>query len=256
MSEEEKPLGKREVPASTGKKLIGLKTIGYKDYLASRVLFNSNLLHQACIYANTCIEKEMKAYLFAMNIDFGKNHDTMNLYNLLYRNKKNTAEEINKDFIKILNKIYKSRYYESLPPSYNFVIIRNKFLAELDYIYSVLESKVIYGLKSHSWQIKPLYKVHKENGDIRLYFNNYLLSKIDKIEFLNLPDFVHEFRVVFNHETIEATYEIPFNKNSQQFIYEGLIPSEDGRSNKISNMHEGVVPMVYRNGELLSLKQE
>lgn len=133
MLKSDKLLNSFAVPAELGKRLVGLKSSGYKDYLAARILFNQNELHQACFFANTCIEKELKACLYALNVEVSKkSHDTINLYNtLLFRNKA-LAEILNKEFIKVLSKIYRSRYYESLEANYNFVIIKNKFLAELD----------------------------------------------------------------------------------------------------------------------------
>jgi HEPN domain-containing protein len=245
----------RDVPINIAKKLFGLKVMAYKDYLAARVLFNNNMLPQACIYANTCIEKEIKAYLFALVVKFGKDHNTISLYNRLFNNKKEVAEKLNKNFISIINRIYESRYYENLNPNFNFVINRNKFLSELDYTYSILEPTVKYGLVSQSRYMTPLYESDKQSKNPVLFLNNYLLNNIDRSRFLNQPDFVYEFRVVVNHEIFEALYEIPFNKNPEDFKMIALVPSIDGISYTISNHHFNLPPpAVYRNGELLKVK--
>ena len=47
------------IDLTKAQKLIGLKTMAYKEYIAARILFNNNHLHQATFFANTCIEKEL-----------------------------------------------------------------------------------------------------------------------------------------------------------------------------------------------------
>jgi hypothetical protein len=44
-------------PIEKAKRLIGLKNSAYKDYIAARILFNHSEFQQACIFANTCLEK-------------------------------------------------------------------------------------------------------------------------------------------------------------------------------------------------------
>src|SRR5689334_6325657 len=119
--------GYRQISRKDGKKIIGFKSTAYKEYLAARHLLNDNFLHQAAIFMNTCIEKEIKAYLFALNVPAGKKHDTFILYNLLNQHKPEITKKINPDFIKVISKVYTSRYYEDLDVGFNFVIIRNKF---------------------------------------------------------------------------------------------------------------------------------
>ncbi len=79
------------------------------------------------------------------------------------------------------------------------------------------------------------------------------MNEISRAEFLKMPDFVYEFRVAFNHETLEATYDIPFNLEPGKFIFEGLTPSTNGQSHKLSNFHPNLKPNVFRNGELLGM---
>ncbi len=125
----EERLGTKQMTLEQGKKFVGLKSTSYKEYLAARHLLNDGFLHQAAFFMNTCIEKEIKAYLLAMDVQVNIKHDTFKLYNLLKNHKPKIAEKLNSDFIKVVSKIYTSRYYEDLGPGYNFVIIRNKFLA-------------------------------------------------------------------------------------------------------------------------------
>lgn len=134
-------MGVNEMNLEQAKKFVVLKSMAYKEYLAARHLLNTtDFLHQTAFFMNTCIERELKAYLFALNIQVNFQHDTFKLLNLLRSQKPKIVEKINPDFIKVISKIYTSRYYEDLGPDYNFVIVRNKFLAELDNTFSKLES--------------------------------------------------------------------------------------------------------------------
>lgn len=229
--------GQRKINLEEGKKIIGLKSTAYKEYLAARHLLNDNFLHQAAFFINTCIEKEFKAYLFALNVDVTVKHNTFKLYNILKSHKPNIEKKLNPDFLKIISKIYESRYYEDLGTRYNFVIIKNKFLAELDYTYSFLEPLSRFKLGRDKQIPKTNFDIDKEQHNIFLYRNNYLLNKIDKSKFLNQSDVVYEFRIVFTHQIIEVKYEIPFNKEHNKFIYEGLKPDSNRKTFYISNHH-------------------
>src|SRR5688572_23793819 len=130
---ENKPYHQRKIILAEAKKIIGLKAMAYKDYIAARNLLHSGLFHQGAFFINTCIEKELKAYLFANKINVNFGHDTPKLLNSVSQIERvDWVNEINLEFIEVIFKIYKSRYFENLDPGYNFVINRNKFLAELD----------------------------------------------------------------------------------------------------------------------------
>jgi HEPN domain-containing protein len=233
----EESIGTKKMSLEQGKKFIGLKSTSYKEYLAARHLLNDGFLHQAAFFMNTCIEKEIKAYLLAMDVQVNIKHDIFKLYNLLKKYNPNVTDQINPDFIKTVSKIYTSRYYEDLGAGYNFVIIRNKFLAELDYTFSILEPTTRFKLGRDKEVPKTSYERDIEAKNPVLHRNNYILCNIDKAEFLNQPDLVYEYRVVFNHEIIEALYSIPFNKEHDKFIFEGLKPLDDNRSFQLSNHH-------------------
>ncbi len=245
-----------EEPVEKAKKLIGLKYSAYKDYIAARILFLNSQLHQAAFFANTCIEKELKACLYSLGVDCRVQHDSFKLLNLLNNHNPETYNKLKPDFIKMLTKIYKSRYHEDLNPGYNFVIIKNKFLAELDFTYSILEPKVRYKTKREPDIAKTIYELDVLNKMPRVLLNNYLYNNISKEKFLKMPDTVFEFRIIFNHEVVEALYSIPENTDWDRFIYEGLVsPPENNQSFQISNQHPGINDIaVTRNGILHSMK--
>jgi HEPN domain-containing protein len=210
-----------------GKKFIGFKSTAYKEYLAARHLLNDNFLHQAAFFINTCLEKEIKAYLFCLDIRVNIKHDIFKLFNLLNQHQPGINKELNIDFFKTVSKIYTTRYYEDLGPGFNFVMIKNKFLAELDYTFSILESKSRFKISRDSEIRKSNYEIDKENKNPMLFRNNYLLNNISKEYFLNQEDWVYEYRVLLNHEIIEAFYAIYYNQEYNKFSYVGLKPLDD-----------------------------
>lgn len=242
-------------PVEKAKRLIGLKHSAYKDYVAARILFLNEQLHQAALFANTCIEKELKACLYSLGVDCKIKHDSFKIFNLMCTHDLKTFNKLNSDFIKVLSKAYESRYHESLSPGYNFVIIKRKFLAELDYTYSVLESKVRYKIKRIEGEpFKSNYDIDIMNKYPIVVRDNYLFNEITKEEYLSNSDVVFEFRVMFNHEVAEANYIIPKNIDFNKFEYEGL-SSDDNKSFKISNHQIGINQInVYRNGILQAVK--
>jgi HEPN domain-containing protein len=203
------------------KRTVGLKDNAFKDYLASRVLFNEELLMQACFFACTSLEKEIKAYMEVMGKKISIKHDLKKLFSLLKIEKPDVGSRLNGEFFEVLNKIYKARYTESLPANYNFTIVRNKFLSELDYSYSVLNPLFKFRLSSIKEYGKTKYENASEKKDPRLLNNNYLLSGISKEDFFKNPDIVLEYRIASNHEIFEVLYRVPGILNDNKFMFEG-----------------------------------
>lgn len=247
-----------EEPTEKGKKLVGLKQSAFKDYTAARLLFLNSQLHPASFFANTCIEKELKSCLYTFGINVTVQHDSFKLLNILRQYDEKTFSLINPDFLKVLTKIYESRYHEGLNPGYNFVVIRRKFLAELDYTYQLLERKVRFKLKKLDGDVpKSLYEISVLNKLPSVVFDNYLYNDISKEQYLSSEDDVYEFRMLFNHEVIDGSYTIPSNSESTRFIYEALTPSNNNQSFSISNNHPEKIKniMLTRNGILQSRKE-
>jgi HEPN domain-containing protein len=214
-----------------GKTFVGLKSMAYKDYLAARHLINDGFFHQSAFLMNTCLEKEFKAYLFASDIPYNTNHDTFKLYNLLKKHKPSITEEINSDFIKLLTKIYNSRYFEKLGIGYNFVIVRNKFLAEIDATFALLEgkTKIVYTPDNTP------YALHKRKKYPMLIRNNYYLTNVSKEQFLNQEDWVYEFRIGSKASILEVMYQITKNDEHTRISYEALSLTDDSNSYIISH---------------------
>jgi HEPN domain-containing protein len=230
MSEDDEKF--RTAAIKDAKQVIGLKSMAYKDYLAARKLLNTGMLHQAAFLINTCIEKELKSYLFARNINFNSTHEIQKLLGIISNlPDADWTKKINSEFIKVVSKIYKSRYFEILGPGYNFVINKNKFLAEFDYTYAELEKTTMLRYEQNS-KIKSPYNLDKEKNNAHLYENNYILNSLSKIDFLNQEDTVYEFRISETHHAVEVYYTILKNHDLKTFNYEGL--KQDGQSFNLS----------------------
>lgn len=224
-----KPYRDIQRPMEHGKKPLGFIGDSYRDYLAARVLFNNKQLIQACTIANTSIEKFFKALI---DFEGEKTKFTHNLTKLLPHIKEYDSELYNKlniDFLNVITKIYSSRYLGDCDTGYNMVIIKNKYLAELDYIYSILEPKLRI-LKSGTKQVQSTrYETDIVKQNPALLTNNYILLNFDKTKFIEQTDFVFELRM-HNHTVLEVSYSTNESKNDGLFDFDSLKPQ--GKENK------------------------
>lgn len=204
--------------------IVGYIAMSFDDYIAARILFNNNKLLQACILANTAIEKYFKALMAAQGEKpFGMHDITKQLpfiddkYPGIYAN-------LNIEFLSQLTKIYKARYLDHLPLGYNFTIIQGKYLAELDFIFSIIEPTLRFPDQSGNIS-KTRYELSVENKDPYLWTSNYILNKTEKKLFIETPCYIQEFRVLPSGIFIEIIYESNSVKNDNKFDYNALIPS-------------------------------
>ena len=213
-----------EVSAEEAKRIIGLKSTSYREYLSARLLVNAHFFQQAGLLMTTCLEKEMKAYLLTRGVTVKWIHKLSPLYDKLKALKPEIANKLNLEFLEALSNIYSTRYYDQLDAGYNFVFIKNKFLAEFDYSFSILEPTIRVKAKHDTDLPKTKYQTDIERKDSILFNNNYLLNDIDKDFFLSQPELVYEFRIASNHEILEAKYPVPYNRieEKNKFLYKGL----------------------------------
>jgi HEPN domain-containing protein len=225
-----------QLPIDVAKRILGLYDNAFSDYLSARVLYNSNLLVQATILANTALEKFFKAYLEVMGLKINIKHDPLKLLQLVKTHSSGIAAKINEGFLGQLTKIYRSRYLENVSPGYNYVILRRKYLAELDFIFSVFEPLMRfqnsrekeYGESRHQHAIAEM--------DERLYYDNYILMSIDKTDFVEAVDIIEEFRISAAHQTLQITYYTASSKNDGNFQYIGWALTEDENSYNLSHI--------------------
>ncbi|WP_324680363.1 HEPN domain-containing protein [Hymenobacter sp. GOD-10R] len=97
------PLKPAKLSDEDDQKFSGLLRAAYDDYKAARLLFNNDLLHPACIMANTCIEKELKARLMLLGIKSKFSHNSEKLLDKLQESDPTMALKIDKGFLKLFN---------------------------------------------------------------------------------------------------------------------------------------------------------
>ncbi len=206
-------------------KINSLINMSYEDFIASRILFKHNKLVQACILANTAIEKYFKALMEVNGTKAFGNHDLTKQLPFIKNQFPRLFKKLNVSFLDQLTIIYRVRYISDLPSDYNFVIFQNKYQAELDYTYSVLEP-IIRSDPKNSANSKTKYENAVDTKDPDLWNLNYLLNKLDKVKFIESPCNIYEFRKLKNGVTLEIKYVSTKVKADGKFDYEALIPKK------------------------------
>ena len=212
----------RDIGGTDKKEIGGLLYVGYEDYYSSRMLFLNGMLLQGCFLANTAIEKLLKAMLFyAEDFDYKANkHKSYLCLDEITR--RGFTSDINRGFLLALSHIYDCRYIgdnTKIRPGFNFTILKNKFLAELDYTVDVLGNTIRAGSKEigATKTANELCNINKTSDLVRR--GNYLYSGNSKNEYCKAIDDVLELRVMVNYETLIFKYKTENSKNDGIFKY-------------------------------------
>ena len=95
-----------------------LVSLGYRDYIAARVLLNNKLIIQGLTLASTAVEKYLKAIIVLtlkekewINYHFDR---IEKLQDILNRNHHDVTKNLDPVFLSILEKAFKIRYYDNL----------------------------------------------------------------------------------------------------------------------------------------------
>jgi len=171
--------------------------------------------------ANQALEKQLKAIIEVDEDakEYG-NHNSAALLNVFLRIKPDYKDKLNMDYFKALTKIYGTRYYENLPSGFKYEILRNKFLAELDYcyhtLYPVLEIQTMNGSNGRS-----RYELDIEQKNPILFANNYILTQVEKADFLKQPENTEQF-LMHNNSFISFQQGISYSVDNGRFSYSGI----------------------------------
>jgi len=174
----------------TEKQLKGstLVDLGYRDYIAARFLLNNRFIIQGLTLASTAIEKYLKALIvFTSNKQEKYNVHLDNigkLKNILQKNNCDVFKNFDPIFIKILEDVYKIRYYDTLKKPVTIGFYLNQFMGELDHNIHLMETSINPEI-SHN-PLTP-YKRAVKNKDPHLWKNNFILNKKDKKVFMGKP---------------------------------------------------------------------
>ncbi|HMK04264.1 MAG TPA: hypothetical protein VK489_08740 [Ferruginibacter sp.] len=160
-----------------------LVSLGYRDYVAARVLLNNKLIIQGITLASTAVEKYLKAVIVLTLKEkerFNYHFDRIEkLQDILDRNHHDITKNFDPVFLSILEKAFKIRYYDGLKKPVTISFYLNQFLGELDQTIYNLEKLINLGL-AYSQAVK--------SKDPHLFENNFILRKQDKKEFMEKPD--------------------------------------------------------------------
>lgn len=207
----------------------GMKTNAYFDYVSTRMLFiNNGFLVQACILSAQTIEKLLKSIIFLHGYPVNKSHDVFALYQylkhkMLALESQEHLPDLNPEYLRVLSNIYQSRYIGDCPPGFNYLLLKNKFLAEFDYTFDALykHSGMLYVNEGKADGDDAIKVEPNKNGQFSGY--NYLYLKQTKDEFLNQLETVTEFRIFPNYRHVLAVYTIARSFDDGKFLYDGLI---------------------------------
>jgi hypothetical protein len=170
----------------------GLLSLGCRDYLASRFLLNNNYILQGTVLASSAVEKYLKAGLALNGKRLNKHHlDSLGQFKSLYSQTPYHMmfDVLDPVFLAILGKAYKYRYYDektvTKPDTIGFLV--NQFLGTLDFTILKLDSLFVITSEKDGVTISQDTQLKRaaKSGLPDLWLNNYVLNKIDKVEFMN-----------------------------------------------------------------------
>ena len=213
---------KKIAKPSYTKDVVSFLGLGFQDYLAARVLINSDLLLQGAICGSTSIEKYFKAILA-----FRGNKSEGHLKAAHLRAVKNFDPKLyaslNKSFLLFLQKCYKLRYLDDLAPNFNLLVTARPMLAELDFTVFQIENR--FEINSGGKRLVIPYAAALKAKEPKLYINNYILNGVDKNAFIaNQECLIYEMRLDPQKGLIEATYKTEKMQHDGNFLAEGLKP--------------------------------
>lgn len=101
------------------------------------------------------------------------------------RNRFDVTKNWDPVFLGILEKAYKIRYYDRLKETIRIGFYLNQFIGELDDTIHTIE-KLTHGMS---------YERATRNKDHHLYENNFVLSNLNKKEYMERPDTAFSVRI-------------------------------------------------------------
>lgn len=190
---------------------------GFKDYLASRVLLEREMLIQAATLSCTAVEKMLKCNFTVRNKKLRGHLNNWNDKKL-----SDIAKDygLNQCFLKLLQIIYRARYIDNLDRNLSFSIERLKFLAELDFTISKLSNSAkIY----QDGKLKSPYQSAVEAGNESLIKDNWILSELDKTKYVMQPDIAEAYYINTDLSTYTCVINNYVSNNLSSFSKPGII---------------------------------
>lgn len=215
---------KRKVSQHSTNIVLGFLNLGFKDYIAARVLLNANLLLQGAVLASASIEKYFKA-IIAFRGNISRGHLGVKLFNSVKNFDPKLYTSLNESFLLFLQRCYKLRYFDDIVTDFSLAIVSRPVLAELDYTVSKIEKRFVFS-NSKGPLIRE-YNMAVNSKNPLLYLNNYILNNIDKNTFIALEkNNVYEMRLDSGYGLIEVTYIAEKVEHDGNFLVDALKPSK------------------------------
>ncbi len=203
-------------------KTLSFLNLGFKDYLAARVLLGADLLLQGAILGSSAIEKYFKA-IMAFRGSVSKGHlKKAHLASVKNFDPKLYAS-LNESFLLFLQKCYELRYFDHIVLGFNLCVESRPTIAELDYTVSEIEKRFKVGRRDQG--LRTMYSLAVDSKDQMLYKNNHVLKGIDKDFFIAQEQgFVYEMRLDAKYGFIEAMYQSAVKApHDGNFLTEALV---------------------------------
>lgn len=164
---------------------LNFVTLAFEDYIAARLLLNNNFAQQGATLASSALEKYFKALLCGLDVKFRKIHlDKLSEIKSLFAKTDYSIlfNHLDENFLFTLSQAYKFRYYDNIKGSDSFGFFVNQLLGELDFSIDLIESLMTFN--DDNGIIHTAYKRAVVEQNENLLLNNYVLNKIEKIDFM------------------------------------------------------------------------
>jgi hypothetical protein len=218
---------RRESRPERTKKVQSFLGDAFKDYIAARTLFLSELPQQAAILASTAIEKTIKASM-ALHGQQSDGHLKAAHWNAFSNLNPAAARELDRDFLLLNQQAYKLRYTDNLPVDFNLVIPSRDFLAELDFTVLCLFS--CFKIDAGGKVLPTPEKTALAAGDPRFTAENHLIVGAKRATFvLAKPQLVYEVRHDPARGLVEVMYWTDREPKRAGFLRAALIPLDPQR---------------------------
>jgi hypothetical protein len=209
-----------------------IQWVGWADneYIAARLLLLNNALVQGSGISNTTIEKYLKALfvLLGLKIPKGfKGHNICNLYDEI--KKKGLELKISEEYLALLFKSYRLRYFDDLKPGFNIALDRTKLLVELDH--TVYEIRKGFNFGFGDKKLTTKLEQFQENKDPVLLNKNCYFGNYDRSALFGEECSCYELRVL-EDGIMEIYYLTKGIDDDGKFDTEGLKPKEEGKVDK------------------------
>ncbi|HEX3741832.1 MAG TPA: HEPN domain-containing protein [Terriglobales bacterium] len=197
-------MAKRNLSTPHGIQVIQWLAWADEDYLAARMLLIRGFLVQGAIFANTAIEKYMKAALVARGVSFRNTHDVTSLYRTLKSSGR--VAPLDAEFLTTLGKAYSLRYPDDLTAGFNISLAQVKILAETDATVHALRSGFGFQ-RADGLPVITRLDTLLVNKDVAFLEKNAAFGGCTRAEVFANPTLCFEMRLLDGGSILEATYQ-------------------------------------------------